>query len=234
MKSIALLIIGISFWCVRPPCATAQNFQGGLQFMIGVPSGDFKDNLARNGYGVSGQIGYAPERSPFMIGLELGYLNYGSESRAEPFSTTIPDVTVDVENSNNIVLAHVALRLQPNTGAIRPYAGGELGLNYLYTTTQIQNRGSGEEVASSTNQSDVAFSYGGTAGIMVRVHEAPEEEGDGIKEVLVDLRFRYLIGGEAEYLKEGSIRRVNGRVEYDKLRSKTDLMTIHIGVALRF
>jgi len=45
---------------------------------------------------------------------------------------------------------------------------------------------------------------------------------------------RYIIGGEAEYLKKGSIRRENSKVSYDIIKSKTDLLTAQIGVALEF
>ncbi len=214
---------------------SAQEFQGGLHFLLGVPQKEFRTNIDRNGYGLSGQIGFAPHAAPFMVGLEVGYMNYGSEERQEPFSTTIPDVTVDVNTNNNIVLAHALLRLQPNTGFFRPYAEGLVGLHYLFTTTEIRNRGNvGEEVASSTNFDDVAFSYGGGGGMMFRVHQAGQDDGSGIKEVLIDLRVRYVIGGEAEYLREGSIRRENGRVSYDIQRSETTLMTFQIGAVVRF
>ena len=52
--------------------------------------------------------------------------------------------------------------------------------------------------------------------------------------VFIDLRIRYMKGGEAEYLKEGSIRRENGKVAYDVEQSKTDLLTFQIGAVLTF
>ncbi len=213
----------------------AQDLQGGLHFTYGIPQGEFKSKVGKNGYGISGNFGYSPTSTPVMMGLELGFLVYGSETRREPFSSTIPDVTVDVNTTNNIAFGHFLLRLQPTNGVIRPYVDGLVGLNYLSTTTEIQNRGrGGEEVASSTNFDDVAFSYGGGGGIMFRVYESDASEESGIKEVLIDLRGRYLLGGEAEYLKEGSIRRENGKVKYDVQKSKTDLALIQIGVAVRF
>jgi len=45
---------------------------------------------------------------------------------------------------------------------------------------------------------------------------------------------RYIIGGEAEYLKEGSITFEDLNVYYDVSKSKTDLMTAHIGLAFEF
>lgn len=236
MQSLAAKVILATLMLSAPfMSAAAQNFQGGVHFALGVPQADFKSKIGRNGYGLSGHIGFAPASVPVMLGVELGFLVYGNETRREPFSGTIPDVTVDVTTTNTIGLAHLTMRLQPNSGVIRPYIDGLVGVNYLTTATEIQNRGrGGEEIASSTNFDDAAFSYGGGGGIMFRVHQSDDQEGGGIKEVLIDLRGRYLVGGEAEYLKEGSIRRENGRVTYDVQKSKTDLITVQLGVALRF
>jgi len=48
------------------------------------------------------------------------------------------------------------------------------------------------------------------------------------------MRCCYLVGSEAEYLKEGSIRRVSGRVVYDINKSQTNLWSIQIGIDFRF
>jgi hypothetical protein len=45
---------------------------------------------------------------------------------------------------------------------------------------------------------------------------------------------RYLKGGRAEYLKEGSIRIEGDQVLYDVSRSTTDLVTGYIGVSFSF
>jgi hypothetical protein len=216
-----------------------QLFQGGIDFLAGVPQGAFKDNVNRAGLGGTANIGFAPTGYAYMLGVELGFMNYGTEKRREPFSTTIPDVTVDVETENNFALGHLFLRLQPNTGMIRPYLEGAVGGNYLFTKTTIQNQGRpGEEVASSTNLDDFAFSFGGGAGVLVVLYSKGEEEdthgNSELKELLLDVRCRYMAGSEAEYLREGSIRRVGGQVVYDVNRSQTNLLTIQIGVALRF
>lgn len=219
------------------PSLPAQDFIGGANLFVGFPQGSFKENVNTAGGGLAANIGYAPRDYPTMIGLELGFMNYGTERRREPFSTTIPDVTVDVETSNNIALGHLVVRLQPNTGSIRPYLEGAAGFHYLFTSTSIQNRGGGEEVASSTNLDDSAFSLGGGGGLLIRVwnrSDDDEDEENKFREALIDLRVRYLSGGEAEYLKEGSIRRENGKVVYDVKRSKTDLLSIQIGVSVTF
>jgi hypothetical protein len=52
--------------------------------------------------------------------------------------------------------------------------------------------------------------------------------------VLVDFGVRSLKGGEAEYLKEGSITRQNGKVRYEAFKSETDMVTYHLGVSFDF
>ena len=227
--AIAVLLVSSFLTCSLP----AQNFQGGLGFIVGAPQGEFKDNLDATGYGITGHIGYSPKTQPLMIGVEVGYMNYGSETRTEPFSTTIPDVYVNVTTTNNLVLTHLFLRAQPTKGTIRPYLEGLVGFSYFFTETKIENKNhSGEEIASNTNQDDATLSGGGGLGAMVQVYS---KDKDNRKiEVLLDFRTRYLIGGEAEYLKKGSIRRESNRVVYDINKSKTNLLTFQFGVAVRF
>ncbi len=207
----------------------------GAHFMLGFPQGEFKDNLDRIGGGLSAEFLGSLHPTPFKIGASVGFLIYGSETRTEPFSTTIPDVTVDVTTSNNILLVHFLLRAQPAKGVVRPYVDGLLGFNYLFTETKIESRL--QEVAASTNFDDFAFSYGGGGGIMIQVYDGTKKkktEKFHLAAVLIDARVRYLKGSEAEYLKEGSIRREDTEVIYDVIKSNTDLMTVQIGAMLEF
>ncbi len=227
-KVTSLLLV----FMAMPALAGAQTWQGGIDFLLGSPQKEFRKNVDRLGVGVTLNAGYAPEGTPVMLGLEFGFMNYGSSERREPFSTTIPDVFVRVSTTNNFILGHALLRLQPNTGVVRPYLQGMVGFNYLFTETKIENENNvGQEVASSTNLSDGAFSYGGGAGLMVLVYR-PDD--GSISDIYLDLGARYLFGGEAEYLKEGSVRNVNGRVVYDSFTSATDLLELQIGVTVRF
>jgi hypothetical protein len=226
-----LLLIFFCFTAMTA-AAIAQTLQGGLDLLLGSPQKEFRKNVDNVGFGIAGNAGYAPEDTPFMLGVEFGFMNYGSSDRREAFSTTIPDVFVKVSTTNNFILGHAILRLQPNTRVFRPYLQGMIGFNYLFTETKIENVNvTGQEVASSNNLSDGAFSYGGGAGLMFLVHRA----NDGsVMDLFVDLGARYVFGGEAEYLKEGSIRNVNGRVVYDILKSRTDLLVVQVGISVRF
>jgi len=205
---------------------------GGLNFTLAFPQGEFKENIDRLGFGGSLQFLFfdpTPEL-PVSFGINLGYINYGSESRREPFSHTIPDVTVDVDRTNNLVNFHLLFQIIPATGSFRPYAEGLFGGSYLYTETSIKSRDV-EEVASSTNFDDFAWSYGAGAGFLILLSDNVSE---GIGSLYLNLKARYIFGSEAEYLKEGSVRIENSRVHYDVSKSKTDLLQIHLGVTAYF
>jgi opacity protein-like surface antigen len=214
--------------------ASAQLWQGGLNIQLGFPAGEYKDQVNTTAAGIAGDILYSPHNSPFGIGLSIGWFQVNSEVRKEPFSTTIPDVTVDVKTEDDLAQFMLLLRVQPKYGPILPYGDGLVGINYLYTITKIENASNGEEIASTTNSDDNAFAYGFGGGVMIKVYDAKIKTGGKPLQVFIDLNFRYILGGEADYLKEGSIRRESGNVIYDITRSKTDIATTHIGVAVNF
>jgi len=203
----------------------------GINFTLAFPQGEFKDNIDRLGYGGSLQVLFFNPTSvmPASFGLNLGYINYGSESRQSAFSNPIPDVTVDVDRTNNLVNFHLLFQIISPTGAVRPYVEGLFGGSYIFTETSIKSRGN-DEVASSTNFDDFAWNYGGGGGLMILLSDEIEE----INSLFLDLKVRYLFGSEAEYLKEGSVAVDNGKVYYNVTKSKTDLLTVNIGVVAYF
>ena len=229
-----LIAISLTLLCFIPGLC-AQDFQAGINFLLGQPKGEFKENVEDLGFGIGGMFAFRPGNSPVMIGLDVEYMLYGSETRQEPFSHTIPDVTVEVETRNNILLTHALLRLQGNSGTFRPYLDGLIDMHYFFTETKVRDEDDfvEEPIASSTNQEDIAFSYGAGGGVMLLVHQK-REEGSKLKEVLIDFRVRYSFGGEATYLKRGSITRENGTAIIDPLRSRTDLLTYQLGVVFSF
>lgn len=222
-------IFSIFFFCLTAINLFSQS--AGLNFMLAFPMGEFKENVDRVGVGIAGQFLLLIPKpgQPFGIGFNAGFVNYGNESRSEPFSYTIPDVFVDVERSNNLVNFHLLFQIAPYRGRIRPYLEGLFGGSYLFTETSIKSRDY-SDVASSTNLEDFAWSYGGGAGIMIQITNQ-DEQGTSI---FLDIKGRYLMGTEAEYLKEGSIEIIDRQVYYDITRSKTDLLSAHLGVIAFF
>ncbi len=231
---VITLSLGVLF--VHTSVAGSSMFDVGGSFNIAVPKGEFGDNVDNNGYGFSLEGLYRPlPLVPFKFGLEVGYLSYGREERNAPLSTTIPDLTVQVNTTNNIVLGHLVFRLQEDFGILSPYLDGLVGFSYLYTETSVEDisDAADEKVFSSKNADDLTLSSGIGGGLMIKVYEADKLSLSLLK-VYIDLKVRYLYGGEAEYLKEGSISRVGGVASYNALTSETDLMLYQIGVVVGF
>lgn len=217
----------------------ARQWEGSIDFNIGAPQADFNDQLDRVGVGIGFTAGYQFRESPFMLGFDFGFMNFGVDRRDEPLSSTIPDLTVRVENSYNLVNGNIVLRAMTQEATVRPYLEGLVGFNYFYTQTTIRERGfAEEEVLRDTNFDDFALNYGFGGGAMFRVWRNRDSSNDAeanlIQSVYINLSSRYLFGNEAEYLKEGSIATDNGQVTYDISRSKTDLLYFKLGVGFKF
>ena len=85
------------------------------------------------------------------------------------------------------------------------------------------------KLPATTNFDDFAWNYGVGGGLLINLYSP--DVGEGIFESLfLDLKVRYLLGTEAEYLKEGSVTIDNGNVYYDVSKSKTDLLITQVGV----
>lgn len=226
-RALFTTIIGIAALSAAP--VHAQTFQAGLDFTTVIPRGEFKDNIEDNGYGLGGHFLVRLGRSPLMAGVDGGFATYGSEKRREPLSSSIPDITVDVVTDNNIILTHFLLRAQPRSGSVRPYVDGLIGFKYLFTQTKVEADEAEEVLASTTNLSDFAFSYGVGGGVQFRLAGL-----GGSRELVLDTKVRHLWGSEARYLRKGSIIREDGMVIFDVLSSRTNVVTAQIGLSFRF
>lgn len=208
----------------KPP-----RFQGGFGMMLGVPVGDFGDNV-EIAAGISIKFDVGLGGSPLSAGAEVTYLWYGSESRDVPL-VGMPELSVRVNTSNDIILFHGRVRAQRREGRVRPYVDGLVGFIDLFTRTSIEGdvtctgTGSCSETGDSvTNLDDLAFSAGGGAGFMVGFGKSP-------RSARLDVSVRYLYGGEAEYLTEGAIRWGSDAATLLPHRTQTHIVLVDIGVA---
>lgn len=217
--------------------AEETRVHGSLQVLGGFPAGEFGDEVTEEGIGLSLDAGLRPGRGPLVFGARVGFVTYGRTQRKEPFNPNIPEVTIEVETTNNLVLGHLYLRLQPPRGAIRPYVDGLLGFGYLYTESQVQSEQFDEEIATSKNFDDTVLSYGIGGGLHILLGKmGNEDEGQSIRGIFLDLGGEYLVGGEGRYLEKGSVRRVGDPpvLVFDVKESKTDVATAKLGVAVEF
>lgn len=228
-KRVLFSIFVIAFLYLFSGSGFAQGV-GGVNFLLAFPQGEFEQQVKHTGFGIGGEAVWSPHPGVFGIGLNLGYIIYGQETRRAPWSYTIPDVTVDVTRQNSIVNFHLLFKIMPAKGTIRPYLDLLAGGAYFFTTTTIEETYSTNDVATDVNFSDWAWSYGYGGGLMIMVSR------DEFNQIFIDLKLRYLHGTEADYLKEGSVQ-VNqntGTVIYNISTSKTDLLMGQIGVSVSF
>jgi len=228
MKQLFLIIL-LAF-VIKPYTGFAQQAEASMDLILGLPQGQFRDEIDRIGAGIGFNIGVQPKQSPLQFGLKLGFINYGIDSRNTALSSTIPDITVRVDNNYNIFQGHLYTRIIPPSGGVRPYIEGLAGLNYLYTQTSIIERGTYEEILSDTNFDDTAFSYGFGGGMQIYLARQRQLGSN----IYLDLRANYLVGNSADYLKKGSIKIQNGRATYEVYRSSTDLLLINVGLNFTF
>lgn len=71
------------------PCAALAGHEAGARIDVGVPKGDFADNLEGPGFGLAGHYAWSPAPA-FAVGFGLGYLIYGSETRVIELPHTCP------------------------------------------------------------------------------------------------------------------------------------------------
>jgi opacity protein-like surface antigen len=226
--ALRLALLTVCLFCFSHP-SLAQNLQAGIDFTTVFPVGEFRDNVDNNGYGVGGQFLSRLSKSPVFIGADLGIAVYGTQSRRELLSPSIPELRLKVTTRNNIGWAHFLMRLQSRKGRVQPYADGLVGVKALFTNTTITDDFSDDAIASDTNFSDATLSAGVGAGVQIELAKTGKRS-----DIALDTRVRYMFGGEADYLKKGSIIRTPDGVFFDVLSSRTDTVTLQIGVTFRF
>lgn len=232
MKKILVLL-----FCVA---IISQNIQAqsiGAGFTLGFPRGEFNNEVKRTAIG--GQLNvllFESRVSPFSAGINVGFYNYGSESRNEPWSTTIPDVYLNVDRSSDIIHFDVLFRLQPQNMVLRPYADLLFGGAYAFTTTKVTSESEPDkEIASSTNINDFIWSYGAGVGLQYKLTDNGGANNPAIGGIYLDLNVRYMATSPAEYIKEGGIEKVPDKAQIitHVSRSRMDLLTVTLGVQLQ-
>lgn len=222
------------------PAGAQTSLQAGAGIIGAVPLGEFASAVPDGAGGLLGQLDVGLRGSVFSVGGETSWILYGDESRKVALGSLIPelpDASVTVNTTNAIWSMHARLRAQPQHGRWRPYADGLLGFMDVYTTTSVEggtscsgsdafycSSASGVANDSKTQARDFTLSYGGGAGVAVgftRRDRAPR----------LDVSVRYLRGERTRYLTQGALRREGARLVRDFTESRTDMLTIYIGVA---
>lgn len=234
MKRFLLVTVLLMFVFVSLGAAQSR-FHVGLNFVPMFPQGGFKDQIDGMGWGGSLNFAYRIPRSILSVGASFGYYVYGYQSRFEPLSMTIPDMLVKVSTTNAVVTGHTFIRLQPLRGSLRPYLDGLVGFQHLTTDTRVRLDSDYDGgYPSSNNWCDTVLSYGLGGGLMILLTRQDGYRTRGRFRIALDMGFRYMKGGTAEYLTEDAIEVIGDEVFYYVSESRTDIVTARLGVIFSF
>lgn len=189
------------------------------------PAGAFNDHVSQDGFGIDFYYGRRAGNTPVFLGLELSVSYYGDVHRHE-YLEGIPEVRVDVETFNNIGQGLLFARLQPRSGTVRTYIEVLAGISYLWTDTTISGHEYPyNEISSDTNFDDVTVTAGAGAGLSVRLSRRSTQDTGRRRSTFLEFKVRYMAGGQARYLKQGSIVVVGNQFSFAPERSATSFLT---------
>ncbi len=201
---------------------------GGINLQLAFPQGEFADFVG-TGYGLGGNVSFYFGRRG-LVGLRLygSWIQYGSETRRVPLSPTVPGILVDLTTSNNIYSFGLGPELLLRQGRWRPYLYGAIGASDFATESSVEGSDNFGSFARTTNFNDWVFGWYGGGGLQFRVKRGP-------KPIWLDGGLRYQSHGETRYLREGSLQpQPGGGVRFDPIRSRTDLLVLHLGIQAGF
>ncbi len=223
MKKIALVIL----LALIVSSLQAQTFGGTV--LLAVPHGEFRQNVDNLGYGFSlqGTITNPLKKIPVGLGINVSHIIYGVETE------TMSHVgqRVDITRTNSMTQFQVfAQAVSPIKGKFRPYLEVLGGGAYMATTTKIESVSNGDQIDSDTDFYDFSWSYGGGAGLLIRISSDYADE----KGIFFDLKCRYLLGSEGEYLTPECVTVQGNDITFDPIKSETNSFTIHAGILFTF
>jgi opacity protein-like surface antigen len=202
------------------PQRTPSEWLGGGGLLIGIPLGDFAD-ATDEGFGVSGNVVFAPGGGSFGIRFQTGGVIYGSRDIHTPVPGTGGLVTQDLTTDNWLLNAGLGPQFMLRSGSVRPYAYALAGVGYFWTETNLGDDHGGPYYGS-TNYEDTTFAWAAGAGLLFPLSRS----------VSLDVCVQYVGNGSVRYLAEGDLVPSSDDTPPVVVPRHTDanLVTITVGV----
>jgi len=197
MKRIKILLLFI----LAGPSLFAQTMELESDLFLSHPTGMMAKNM-NNAFGVT--LGMSRHfNSPFSLGLELNFGNYGYETSRQEYTFSDGSVTeTDVNVGNNIFnLFLTGKHFLRNNKNINPYLSGKLGWSWFTTNLTIEDPAdafSCHPIESEIISRDNTYSFSGGAGLRVDFNALfPKTE---IQRFFFDFSVHALHGGIVKYM----------------------------------
>lgn len=206
-----------------------KGWQGTLGGGIGlsIPTGEFDRTLGKNMFMLDAHLAYPLGHIPVLQGgFAFGYSVMGKNERTVPITTDYQGITEGTLTTRCKVFSyHPLLRLNPLQGHIRPYVDGMVGFRQFSTTSKVTADGVEGNISKERDQTDVAFSTGWAAGVMVTLGDL----------AYVEARVERFDSGKATYADPESVTVSDqGVVGFNTLTSNTDVTNVLVGIGVRF
>ena len=203
-----------------PPSEFALRSAGVFSIIQNRPAGQFGDNIGL-GYGGNAAYLFSLDREGILaLRADLGFIDYGSESKRFPLLDG--RVQVKVSTNNYIVPISIGPQLTWPSGSVRPYVNAGFGEQFFFTQSSIA--GTDDSGLSTTNQHDHTKSWIAGGGVYLPVYSRKVK-------VMLDAGVQYYAGGHAQYLRPGSITDLgNGQILVTPLESDTHMLVVRLGV----
>jgi hypothetical protein len=233
MKLPHLIFIVISILIMESTGHAQPRFQAGWNFALSFPQGQLRDraNKLLPGWGID--LNYAPGGGHILPGLSFVYLKYSEDE----VRLIADDGVFDLETRNVLLQWHLSLRYRFTRTSVQPYLEALAGFHYLYTETTVSDPESGVLLGGTINHDDLAFSYGGNAGTLVKLIDGHNREPGSFLhnlQLFLDMRARYVRGGRASYYSGEVILPGTGPAELNLCKSATDMLSGQVGLVVAF
>jgi hypothetical protein len=221
-----------------PPDEHRPRLRLGAAATLGAPTGEFRDHVDVAG-GFSGYALYGAPARALALRLDANVLLYGTETSRTVVAGTGGRVLADrVTTDNWMASATVGPQLAATSGRVRPYANAFAGVSYFATTSEVprlrrtgavfapaerfMNRRHFDSFLTTTHFDDTALSYGGGAGLLVRL---------GRGGTALDVGVRYVANGRVRFLAEGDLEDAPGGATFSTRRSRADRVEVRLGIS---
>lgn len=208
-----------------PPSEWARRSAGVFSIIQSRPAGQFGDNVGL-GYGGNAAYLFSLDRAGILsLRTDVGFIDYGSESKRVPLSSTIGGrIQVKVSTNNFIVPVSIGPQLTWPRGSVRPYVNAGFGGQFFFTESSVDGANDAYTDLSTTNQHDGTKSWVVGGGVYLPLYSRRVN-------VMLDAGVQYFTGGHARYLRPGSIVDLpDAQIQINPLESDTHMMVVRVGV----
>ena len=175
---------------------TDPHWEVQVYFDVGIPIGQFGENLSNNGYGVGGE-GLYHINGPIWVGI--GVHSYRFDNAKITYEEQFDDDVIELREltATRTVALHAIFRFQPELNSIfSPYVQGGLGWHWFFTNTKIKDLENDDIVDQFNELRD--------SQLGLALHIGVQISPAALQALNLDVRFGHFKNGTVQYMRYDS------------------------------